>query len=203
MTGVFTKAALFATMAFALVSGASAQDTNWDAIIAEWADQRGELVTPAAQKAALKAFSDDFMAKASVLRIAPDATANIAKAMTGDGYVTVKPHGVVVVAFGSDGERTFTFTEPGQFDAVVKALEPKLLFAQLVEFPLVKVLVDPVPPVDYIVEINGERVQAREKGEYRVDIGETTVRVTRPPHPDCSWKGTLPAGAEQEVACKL
>ncbi|ESZ21397.1 hypothetical protein [Mesorhizobium sp. L48C026A00] len=201
MSRGFAIAAAFAAMAFATVFDARAQEANWDTIVSKWADERGEIVTPAARVAALKAFSDLFIARAFTLQMPPDATANIAKVISGAGYVAVLPDKVVVGS--GENRQIFALSGQAQADAVAKALEPDLLFAQLVEFPLVTVHVDPAPPVDYTVEINGERVQAREKGVYRVDIGEIAVRVTRAPHPDCLWKGTLKARDKQQVDCQL
>src|SRR5262249_1648267 len=73
----------------------------------------------------------------------------------------------------------------------------------LQKFSTIKINVEPVPPRDYAVVINGENCPATEKGEYKVMPGESTVKVTRPPKPSCDWSGSIAEGATQLVACKL
>ncbi|ESY94860.1 hypothetical protein [Mesorhizobium sp. LNHC209A00] len=193
--------AMVIAIAVATPFAAQSQEVDYDRLIAEWAKGRGEIVTPSAQKAALKAAAEGFSTKAISAGLNHEAADKIALAITDAGYVVAKPHGVT--AKWSTGEYTFAWEDSGQFEAISKALEPELIYASLDRFPSIIVVVEPVPPVDYVTEINGETVTSVEKGVYRVDPGDVVVRVTRPTHPDCLWKGTLETGAKQQVDCKL
>jgi hypothetical protein len=70
-------------------------------------------------------------------------------------------------------------------------------------FPNIRLVVQPVPPRDYIVEINDERYPATESGLYGVAPGTVKVRVLRGTKPPCSWAGTVARGADQVVSCNL
>ncbi|BAV49130.1 Uncharacterized protein MLTONO_4227 [Mesorhizobium loti] len=194
------KVMVFA-IAFVAPFAAQSQEVSYDALIAAWAQQRGEIVNPPARKAALKAAAEGFSTKAISAGLNHEATDKIALAITDAGYIVAKPHGLT--AKWSTGEYTFAWDDAGQYAAISKALEPELIYASQERFPRVTVIVEPVPPVDYLTEINGEQVESVAKGVYRVYPGDVIVRVTRPSHPDCLWKGTLQAGAQQQVDCKL
>jgi hypothetical protein len=73
----------------------------------------------------------------------------------------------------------------------------------LQKFSTIKITVDPVPPRDYGVVINGDNCPATEKGEYKVMPGASIVKVTRATKPSCEWRGSIAEGATQFVACKL
>jgi hypothetical protein len=73
----------------------------------------------------------------------------------------------------------------------------------LERFPNIHLVVQPVPPRDYIVEINDERYPATESGLYGVAPGVVKVRVVRGTKPPCSWAGTVARGADQVVSCNL
>ena len=75
-------------------------------------------------------------------------------------------------------------------------------FGFLRKFPAVRVTVRPVPPIDYTVAINGQDCPP-DIGVYKVHVGVVEVRVVRPGKPPCTWKGTLPEGQTQAVACNL
>lgn len=188
-----------------ITAGARAQDVieefNYEIQISGWEKQSGEVVTPSARKAALKAIATDFTSTATYAGINPTDASKVAMAIRDAGYVSTKSQGVI--AKWSTGEVHFGWEDADQYATVSKTLKPELISLHLDRLPRITVVVDPVPPVDYLVEINGERVRTTDKGQYRVDIGDVVVRVTRASRQDCLWKGNLQAGAEQQVACKL
>lgn len=188
-----------------LAPGARAQDVtqefNYEGLIGRWELISGEVVTTSAEKAALRAIATDFSAKATGAGINHDDASKVALAIKNAGYFSVQSQGVI--AKWSAGEVRFAWVDPNQFATVSSTLKPELISLQLERLPRVTVVVDPVPPVDYLVEINGERVRTTDKGQYRVDVGDVVVRVTRASRQDCLWKGNLQVGAEQQVACKL
>lgn len=180
---------------------AASEELSYESLISAWVSKSGEVVTPAAQKAALRATADDFLTKTSGAHVRDETRAGVAAAISGAGLVAVSPD--KVTARWSSGEVNLKWDSVEENAVVAKALQPDMVSFHLEQFPRVTVVVKPVPPVDYLVEINGENVEATEKGFYRVAIGDVVVRVTRKKHPECLWKGTLKEGDQQVVNCKL
>ena len=70
-------------------------------------------------------------------------------------------------------------------------------------FPTIRLVVQPTPPRDYRVSINGEDCPPTERGLYKVPIGATNVRVERSGKASCLWSGTLVDSRTQEVLCNF
>jgi hypothetical protein len=76
-----------------------------------------------------------------------------------------------------------------------------VLVALLERFPILHVVVQPVPPRDYVIVINGERQVATEESKYAVERGRrTNVRVTRVGRPPCIWGPKL-VEDDEEIQC--
>ncbi|MBC7312345.1 MAG: hypothetical protein H5U11_07600, partial [Rhizobium sp.] len=176
------------------------QQFNYEDWISRWEAQTGEVVTPSAKETALKAIAMEFSSTASAAGISRDDSSMVALAIEDAGDFSVSPKGVI--AKSEAGEVRFTWNN-AQFAAIANTLNPELVSLQLEPLPIVTVVVDPAPPIDYLIEINGERVRTTDKGRYRVDIGDVVVLVTRASRQDCLWRGNLKAREEQQVACKL
>ncbi|WP_166299588.1 hypothetical protein [Bradyrhizobium sp. 2S1] len=73
----------------------------------------------------------------------------------------------------------------------------------LEKYSTIRLLVNPAPPRDYNVTVNGEVCPATEAGIYKVMPGESVVNATRPKKPKCEWRGSIAPGAVQEVKCAL
>jgi hypothetical protein len=78
-----------------------------------------------------------------------------------------------------------------------------ILDGWLERFPTIHLIVQPVPPRDYNVTINGEDCPTTERGLYKVPFGRVEVRVERTGKPSCLWNGQLVDGRTQEVACNF
>ncbi|MCO6177464.1 hypothetical protein [Ciceribacter sp. RN22] len=177
------------------------QEFNYEVQITAWEATTGEMVTSSAREAALRAIATDFSSTATAEGISQGDALIVAQAIRDAGYFSVKSQGVI--AKSSSGEVRFAWADATQFAKVANTLKPELVSFQIERLPTITVVVDPAPPVDYLIEINGERVRAIDKGRYRVDKGDVVVRVTRASRQDCFWRGTLQAGDEQQVTCKL
>lgn len=71
-------------------------------------------------------------------------------------------------------------------------------------YPQLHLVVQPVPPRDYSVTINGQTYDATDMGLYGVVPGATiTVRVERPGKQPCDWSGQVMGGQVQTIACTL
>jgi hypothetical protein len=77
------------------------------------------------------------------------------------------------------------------------------ILSWIARFPVIRIVVQPTPPRDYSVEINGEDCPPTEKGLYKVPIGKVVVRIVREGKPPCVWSGQLTDGGKQEVACNF
>jgi hypothetical protein len=78
-----------------------------------------------------------------------------------------------------------------------------LVVAFLERFPILHVVVEPIPPRDYVILINGERQVATEESKYAVGRGKrTSVRVTRAGRPPCIWGPKL-VEDDEEILCSL
>lgn len=73
----------------------------------------------------------------------------------------------------------------------------------LTRYPTVILAVQPVPPRDYSVRINGEELPVSEKAVYCVAPGSVTVRIERKGKPPCDWKGSVSEGQNQLILCTL
>jgi hypothetical protein len=76
------------------------------------------------------------------------------------------------------------------------------LHAGLDKWPIIKLDVEPVPPRDYVVSINGQTVETTERSEYAVAPGTFVVMlVTRAKYAPCAWSGRV--DRNQQVTCHL
>ena len=71
------------------------------------------------------------------------------------------------------------------------------------KFSTIKLEVQPAPPRDYKVVVNGEECPATEEGVYKVLPGDSSINVSRPNLPVCQWRGPLTAGQTRVVNCRL
>jgi hypothetical protein len=74
----------------------------------------------------------------------------------------------------------------------------------LQRYPQLHLLVEPVPPRDYSVKINGRAYDATEKALYGVASGVVImVRIERSGKVPCEWSGTVSEGQVQTIPCTL
>jgi hypothetical protein len=74
-------------------------------------------------------------------------------------------------------------------------------FFVLSKLPTIQLVVQPGPPGDYSITINGAPYPATEKGLYCLAPGSVAIRIERAGKPPCNWSGTLSNGQSQKVAC--
>jgi hypothetical protein len=70
-------------------------------------------------------------------------------------------------------------------------------------YATIRLSVQPAPPRDYTVGINGEDCKAVESGVYKVPNGPVEVRVVRQGRTPCRWSGRVTDGRTQEVVCNF
>jgi hypothetical protein len=89
-----------------------------------------------------------------------------------------------------------------QASVLAKLLSMESISSWLARFPSIRVIVQPAPPVDYNIAINGEKCPP-DKGLYRVPAGLVDVQVTRFGKAPCVWRGSVLQGQTQDVSCSL
>jgi len=201
-SGWMKKISLLASGLFTalILSGspASSQEVYFEQSIDEWRIASGVSVTDAGQKAALQAVAASFSEDAIAAGVDPLMAAKFSEAILGKGVIGGTADGMFAKWAKGSSELKFQTA-----DAKIRALNSSFLVTQLERLPRVVFYVEPVPPKDFVIEINGEVAELTDRLEYAVDPGWVNVRVTRNLKPDCSWAGELKPGAMQAVNCKM
>jgi hypothetical protein len=114
---------------------------------------------------------------------------------------------VYVESYGSGGAGTCNTSYPPQCTGGVSVMSQSDIveraYSLLVRYPNIHIVVQPVPPIDYVVQIDGKIFRTTEQGLYGVPPGVVVaVRVQRPGRPPCNWSGRV-MGQEQVVMCML
>ncbi len=92
---------------------------------------------------------------------------------------------------------------PRFYESLTRLVAFPALDLRLKRFPNVRVVVQPAPPRDYAVQINGETYPATEQGLYGVAAGPVSVSVSRRPKPPCTWQGWLQEAQEHTLTCQF
>jgi hypothetical protein len=185
------------------VPGLLAQE-KWDISITDVfaaSSNDGVVVTSAARQAVLTEVAEGFGAEAIAAGFDPADVSTFSQAILKEGYITTVPGGLI--GQWDSGKVEIPLKGPAQYQAIENTLSPKAVFMQIRHRPIVKIVVNPVPPRDYVVEINGVREKTTELSAYRVDAGKVAVRVTRANKPPCTWEDELTFGEEKEIPCDL
>jgi hypothetical protein len=200
-TGVFSLAFAVCVLSSAFDNALCQTTRDMDREINAWADQKGVVVTktardelgqalvgfvkinaPAVGFGASEINSLERSARESSMTL-QDSTSPIAR------YVVVSPNASTVPVNAFQTQFVFAL-----FGLVTPTLE---------RFPNIRLVVQPVPPRDYTVHINGQRYEATERGLYGVAPGRVGVRVIRETKPPCAWEGMVLRDSEQLVSCNF
>lgn len=190
-------------IAFTAVANAQVPDTN---VLERELQKSGVYMTATANRQFRQLVAADFALGAEKAGFTPDQSSKFTNSIA-IGNIRVVSGGVAGFYVADDGRATGPASIPGEATPLVSYL---LSFASaekvgvyLQKFSTIKIEVQPAPPRDYKIVINGEACQATEKSEYKVMPGESSVNVSRPAMPACAWKGPIAAGQTQVVPCKL
>jgi hypothetical protein len=210
----------YLTIGFGLMvlsSGAVAQVWTRD-LVAIGLQEADVYLTPTAERKLKTQIASDFAKGAQQAGFSRWQTSEFAEALRlgtvasmpggAHGYYVAKPlHGPTISYDVPNVNAADVNVIPGGDTPSVRYLfsftSKDRLNVYLQKFSTIKLNVEPVPPRDYSIVINGDNCRATEKGEYKVLPGVSTVQVTRPPKPSCEWSGSIAEGATQLVACKL
>jgi hypothetical protein len=189
-----------------LCSQALAQEVMWGRdLIANAVQQAGVYLTPAAERNLRAQIAKDFGEGAGKAGFGADGPA-FANALAYGKIYSVGGGGAGFYVANSPSLQAQAKI-PGDARPLVGYLfyftGTKQFALYLQKFGTIQIKVNPVPPRDYSVTINGESCPATEKGEYKVMPGNSTVKVTRPTKPSCDWSGSIAEGGVQLVACSL
>ena len=130
-------------------------------------------------------------------------------------YVTKQARNEALQAAAKAAEAARIAAKPSQMATIVRESQPPIPRSRaeaetrepavgwLEKFPTIRLIVQPAPPRDYSVAINGEECPATERSLYKVPYGAVEVRVVRSGKPPCVWTGRLMDGRTQEVPCNF
>jgi hypothetical protein len=167
----------------------------------------GGYYTTSANRYLRQQIAADFTAGAATAGFSPAQTRSFADAIQSgqlQAFVLYPaglppaPRGVV-----SSPGATISYFSP-QADFIFSFLYLPRLGVYVQSLSIIKLQVEPVPPRDYQVVINGETInQPPDESIYKVLPGNAAVSVTRAAIAPCIWHGPLTAGETQVVTCKL
>jgi hypothetical protein len=188
---------------FTTAASAQAQDTN---VLERELQKSGVYMTAAATNQFRQLVAADFVQGAEKAGFTRDQSFKFANSIV-IGNIRAVPGGSAGFYVADDGRSNGPASIPANATSLVNYL---LSFASaekvgvyLQKFSTIKIEVQPAPPRDYKIVINGEACPATEKSEYKVMPGESSVNVSRPAIPTCEWKGPIAAGQTQVIPCKL
>lgn len=177
-------------------------DVVLNKVIDQWSAETGIIVTPAAAEATLKNVAIEFSTNAVKAGFDPVEVAKFAAVIEQGGYVSTVPGGIT--GEGDSGQTSLKFNGSRLYYETVGTVQPAYVFMQLYQLPTLTVLVEPVPPVDFVIEINGRRPkEIKPDGTYALEPGDINLIVTRHDRPDCTWNGRLDVGQKHSVTCKM
>jgi hypothetical protein len=195
---LFSCLALWATAA----STQNFQDVYEADIFGKSIHQLNGYYTESAKKYLKQKLAADFEAEAPKAGFPPDLTKSFANAIQYGqvNRVSGGAHGFVVAA--PNGAFIPDAPSP-QTNFIYSFIKPEKMNFYLQKFSTIKLEVQPAPPRDYSVVINGEKCPATDEGIYKVLPGNADVNVTRPAIAPCIWHGPVTEGQIQVVNCKL
>ncbi|MDE5457640.1 hypothetical protein GWE18_33475 [Bradyrhizobium sp. CSA112] len=159
--------------------------------IEEWARQTGEYVPFVVRQEYAKMLSDQVAVIVSDLQ---------REKLSGSSHGMGKSQGQV-----AEGQVIAAQPSEPEIAAMVTAQLTRQATGQLglwlQRFPTVRVVVQPTPPKDFLLTINGEQCPATEKAMYRVPAGAVTIRVWRQGSAPCEKTYNTVAGAVYDVQC--
>ncbi|RWC92303.1 MAG: hypothetical protein EOS72_01935 [Mesorhizobium sp.] len=190
------------TLGFPLTAVSENQNYSFslDVALTTWSAETGIVVTTASRKTLLLLIAQQLPESGMEAGISPDKAKQLYDMMLDTGYITVTPGGET--GFWTNGDLRLP-VEGAELKWAEAAFSPAAVSRIVSHRPRVKIIVKPVPPLNYVVRINGEVAPSTEQSEYVVDEGETIVLVTRKGKADCEWQGPLAVGDVQQVSCKM
>jgi len=187
---------VFITIAFFIAGGAVACAQSVEVQVREatavWTRTTGVYVPAMVQR------SISLEIEASRRREVLTSTGGGVRSDTGSATIAgVEPPGKVIsgVARQRESEEGYASADPSQPGTI------RNVALWLERFPTIRVVVQPTPPKDFLLTINGESCPSTEKAMYRVPVGEVKVRVWRPGTSICEKTYNTSPGSAYEVQC--
>jgi hypothetical protein len=106
-----------------------------------------------------------------------------------------------------DDDSRYFWNSRGLYESTLEGISRRVFSKEnitifLDRYGTLQLRIQPVPPRDYHVAINGEAAGTMtEKALYKVPPGVASVSVTRSPAPACEWRGLIASGETIEVPC--
>jgi hypothetical protein len=204
------------TIVIAEITVAQAQtvsSTSVNAAINRWSKEKGVVVTMEVRKQVAGDLAFEFTTNAREKAGLETVEAwHLGGAIADGGAIEYRNSGNSPRLRGKDaaGKVVFSSSAPARsggnsaWDWVLHIVDYTKIGSLLQKYPQVHLVVQPVPPRDYSVKINGSTYDATEPSLYGVAAGVTImVRVERSGKPPCEWSGIVSDGQVQMVDCTL
>jgi hypothetical protein len=169
--------------------------------VQKWTADTGIVVTSAGQNLAIQTVAAEVSSLALTNGADPIDAAIWTEAFRQSGFVEITAK--ALISKGDQGEVALPYSDALKASGVEGSFTAKAVAMRLERMPRIKVIVEPVPPRDYLIHINGEKVTVTDRGEYGVMPGLVIVKVTRAGKADCRWEGELRIGDEHPLNCEM
>lgn len=183
------------------------QELNVNSLVDQWTAQTGIVITAPARKELVQTLAQQLREKAPQHGFSDAEAKKLSRSLTIAEALAVHPDRIIGTSHQADtwaGITSVPLKNPEQWSFVSRLMSLETLWPYLKRYPLIKVVVDPMPPRDYKVEINGKFYPATEQSLYGVPDGSVSVRVLRENKPPCIWNGIVEDGEDQTlVSCHL
>ncbi|WP_457298986.1 hypothetical protein [Phyllobacterium sp. P5_D12] len=179
-----------------------AADLDYNVSIDAWSKQTGIVVTDTGKTWVLERIANKFQGEAKTAGFDPVLVDKFSMAMNGTGQVAISDRTLVAIT-GGGMKVDLNIENPAQLAMANRLADFRFVSFPLEIAPLIKIKVEPIPPRDYVVFINGQKMPDSEKNEYKPRPGHVSVRVTRPTKHDCIWEAELEEKDVKEIPCKM
>lgn len=179
-----------------------AADLDYNVSIDAWSKQNGIVVTDSGKMWVLQSIASKFQDEAKTAGFDPVLVDKFSMAMYGTGQVAISDKTLVAIT-GAGMKVDLNIENPAQLAMANRLADFRFISFPLEIAPLIKIKVEPIPPRDYVVFINGQKMPDSEKSEYKPRPGHVSVRVTRPTKNDCIWEAELEENDVKEVPCTM
>jgi hypothetical protein len=203
-----TELALFA-MVIAGPAGAQVATHSFgvDQAIERWSKEKGVVVTKEVRERLARDSAVKFVTGAPEAGFKTSDAWQLGSVIAGGGTVKSSPGGewgrLEGRSSAGDVVASVWMSDPRQHDFLRGTTGVEKISSLLTTYPTLHLVVQPVPPRDYSVKINGQAYSATEKALYGVAPGSVRVRIERDGKPPCEWSGMVSEGQAQTIACKL
>ena len=188
-------------IALSLASPIAAQQALLLDAMGSWTQQTGIYISGPAQRLLAQQLALEFSRNAQAAGFGSADAGSLTGLMGSTLHLNLVPDGKWGGIATPNGVVSFSSIDQRQLVSRIYSVQNINLYLE--QFAVVQLNVQPVPPRDYSVFINGEPCPTTERALYKVPPGASTVSITRPPAPVCIWQGQIASRQTVVVPCNF